>query len=346
MWNLLYGTLPLAQKKWRQVKELLLTAKTNCRCTLCEPDATTQVYSNAPDSQVWMLWYLFFDELALAIFIMPSGTAWIVCKGKGSWGCHTYSTKLHRAMAGELYGLIWHEAEPIHKMNVTQTYQEFLLKTTISLHMHGLHVLREVRLRHCCLRWLRCKFCTSWRIQHIKVIYANYMKLCVDCCVHLLIEKGWWAKSQHGVLPLDFPTVRRPMDMSNWRKFDHNFINSHSEQSNKRGRERCVCRWCRSSVAVHWWLKPEALGLNLAGTTLPFPHCRFKGLRTVLAQVVFEYRRSPLVFGLWESPVHWTTHAVIPLAILSWSYVYNSWHNYLGTETSQAYIIHWLNKLI
>ena len=42
---------------------------------------------------------------------------------------------------------------------------------------------------------------------------------------------------------------------------------------------------CRSSVAERWQLKPEALGSTPGGTTFLLSLCRFKGPRTVMAQI-------------------------------------------------------------
>ena len=43
---------------------------------------------------------------------------------------------------------------------------------------------------------------------------------------------------------------------------------------------------CRSLVAEHWRLKPEALGSIPGGTTFFLSLYRFKGLRTVTAQII------------------------------------------------------------
>ena len=45
---------------------------------------------------------------------------------------------------------------------------------------------------------------------------------------------------------------------------------------------------CRGSVAERWRLKPEALGSIPSGATFLFPLCCFKGLQTVMAQIIFD----------------------------------------------------------
>ena len=74
-------------------------------------------------------------------------------------------------------------------------------------------------------------------------------------------------------------------------------------------------RWC--FVAERWWLKPEALG-SIPGSTafLSFPLPFQRSSDSNGPDLI---RWSPLVFGLWGSPVHQTPHAVIKLTILSWS---------------------------
>ena len=62
---------------------------------------------------------------------------------------------------------------------------------------------------------------------------------------------------------------------------------------------------CRSLVAEHWRLKPEALGLIPGSTTFFLSLCRFKGLRTVMAQIISIGLRT------WVSPVYRAPYAVI-----------------------------------
>ena len=62
---------------------------------------------------------------------------------------------------------------------------------------------------------------------------------------------------------------------------------------------------CRSLVAEHWRLKPEALGSIPGGTTFFLSLCRFKGLRTVTAQIMYIGLRT------WVSPVYRAPNAVI-----------------------------------
>ena len=58
-------------------------------------------------------------------------------------------------------------------------------------------------------------------------------------------------------------------------------------------------------MAEHWRLKPEALGSIPSGTTFFLSLCRFKGLRTVTAQIISISLRT------WVSPVYWAPNAVI-----------------------------------
>ena len=45
------------------------------------------------------------------------------------------------------------------------------------------------------------------------------MKLCIDCCMQLLIMKGWWAESQHGEFNgRDSPQSEDQLGSSNWRQ--------------------------------------------------------------------------------------------------------------------------------
>ena len=62
---------------------------------------------------------------------------------------------------------------------------------------------------------------------------------------------------------------------------------------------------CRSLVAEQWRLKPEALGSIPGGTTFFLSLCRFKGLRTVTAQIISIGLRT------WVSPVYRAPNAVI-----------------------------------
>ena len=62
---------------------------------------------------------------------------------------------------------------------------------------------------------------------------------------------------------------------------------------------------CRSLVAEHWRLKPEALGSIPGGTTFFLSLCHFKGLRTVTAQIISIGLRT------WVSPVYRAPNAVI-----------------------------------
>ena len=63
---------------------------------------------------------------------------------------------------------------------------------------------------------------------------------------------------------------------------------SHRNHSEQRERERGVVVGGRhSSVAEHWQLKPEALGLTPGGTNFLSFLCHFKGLQTVTARMVF-----------------------------------------------------------
>ena len=55
----------------------------------------------------------------------------------------------------------------------------------------------------------------------------------------------------------------------------------------------------------HWRLKPEALGSIPGGTTFFLSLCRFKGLRTVTAQIISIGLRT------WVSPVYRAPYAVI-----------------------------------
>ena len=61
---------------------------------------------------------------------------------------------------------------------------------------------------------------------------------------------------------------------------------------------------CRSLVAEHWRLKPEALGSIPGGTTFL---CHFKGLRTVTAQIISIDPRT------WVSPIYQAPYAVMKL---------------------------------
>ena len=58
-------------------------------------------------------------------------------------------------------------------------------------------------------------------------------------------------------------------------------------------------------MAEHWRLKPEALGSIPGGTTFFLSLCRFKGLRTVTAQIISMSLRT------WVSPVYRAPNAVI-----------------------------------
>ena len=83
----------------------------------------------------------------------------------------------------------------------------------------------------------------------------------------------------------------------------HLYINNNPhEQSNIRERKR---GGCRSLVAEHWRLKPEALGSIPSGTTFFLSLCRFKGLRTVTAQIISIGLRT------WVSPIYRAPNAVI-----------------------------------
>ena len=64
---------------------------------------------------------------------------------------------------------------------------------------------------------------------------------------------------------------------------------------------------CHSLVAEHWRLKPEALDSILGGTTFFLSLCRFKGLRTVTAQIISIGLRT------WVSPVYQAPYAVMKL---------------------------------
>ena len=113
-------------------------------------------YSTAlHDSQVWMLRYLFFGLWALAISITPSGTFSMVCKRR----VHTLPNWVVLHVLVKFDGYIQYQTE----YSFLQAYQVFLLKSTISLLMHGFHMLWEVRFVHH-PRWLRCRLCNGWEI--------------------------------------------------------------------------------------------------------------------------------------------------------------------------------------
>ena len=64
--------------------------------------------------------------------------------------------------------------------------------------------------------------------------------------------------------------------------------NIYQEQSSKGEEGGVGVGGCHGSVAEHWWLKPEALGLTPGSTTFLLSLCCFKGLRTVTAQIVID----------------------------------------------------------
>ena len=94
------------------------------------------------------------------------------------------------------------------------------------------------------------------------------MRYMFDCCMQLLIVKdGGWNHSMGSTMDI--------------------IINSQSRVI--KGEEGwVVVSGCCGSVAEHWRLKPEALGLTPGSTTfLSFP-LPFQGLRTVTAQIIFD----------------------------------------------------------
>ena len=144
-----------------------------------------------------MLRYLFFDVWVLATVILPFGSLWMVyvhVVEKNSCQiivklsivtCCGECTYIHCRLAYVMYNYVTYMWTRQSALAYRYAYLVFFLKSTISLLMHGLYVLWEVRLGHC-LRWMRWSLCSGWgviAIIHITLLWESVF--------------GWWIMYTH-----------------------------------------------------------------------------------------------------------------------------------------------------